>query len=473
MRHSNRHFPRRFRCGEAVVGAIVLVSALAVFASAAEQPGAETTWKAGTSKAKITPEAPMYLAGFGGRSKAAESTLHDLWIKILALQSAKGDRGAIITSDVCGFSKATYERICAQLRQRCGLERSQILLTYSHTHTGPALDECLQDYCDWDTAARARIRDYTLKLEATIVDKVAEAFASLAPATLWAGEGTADFGVNRRNNREPEAPAILARGKKFKGPDDHTIPVLAVKGLDGKLRAAVFGYACHTSSLALLQWSGDYAGFAMIELEKSCPEAQAMFFQACGGDQGCMPRRTVELCQKCGQRLAAGVTEAIQRPMRPLASTLRTAQAFVDLDFEKVMTREDLQERAKDTKVYGRWARRMLGLLDAGVTFPKSHPYAIQAWRLGDQLWITMGGEPVVDYSLKFKQKYGPKSWVSGFAHELTSYIPSRRVWDEGGYEGGFLGEYGLPAMRWAPDVEDRITAGVQKVVAAVTGNAQ
>jgi neutral ceramidase len=43
--------------------------------------------------------------------------------------------------------------------------------------------------------------------------------------------------------------------------------------------------------------------------------------------------------------------------------------------------------------------------------------------------------------------------------------MPSRRVWNEGGYEGGSLGEYGLPAMRWTPDLEDRITQAVAQLV--------
>jgi hypothetical protein len=60
---------------------------------------------------------------------------------------------------------------------------------------------------------------------------------------------------------------------------------------------------------------------------------------------------------------------------------------------------------------------------------------------------------------------FGPTTWTNGFSHDLTSYIPSRRVWEEGGYEGGYLGEYGLPAMRWAADVEDRISAGVRRLV--------
>ena len=68
-------------------------------------------------------------------------------------------------------------------------------------------------------------------------------------------------------------------------------------------------------------------------------------------------------------------------------SSKAAAQTFVDLEFEKVMTREDLQQRAKEKSLYGRWARRMLGLLDAGATFPKTYPYAVQAWRVGDQLF--------------------------------------------------------------------------------------
>ena len=51
----------------------------------------------------------------------------------------------------------------------------------------------------------------------------------------------------------------------------------------------------------------------------------------------------------------------------------------------------------------------------------------------------------------------------------MISYIPSRRVWDEGGYEGGpNLYEYGRPALRWAGDVEDRIAAAVQRLVKRV-----
>jgi len=45
------------------------------------------------------------------------------------------------------------------------------------------------------------------------------------------------------------------------------------------------------------------------------------------------------------------------------------------------------------------------------------------------------------------------------------AYIPSRRVWEEGGYEAGAFPVYGLPTQRWTPDIEERITACVDRLV--------
>jgi neutral ceramidase len=67
------------------------------------------------------------------------------------------------------------------------------------------------------------------------------------------------------------------------------------------------------------------------------------------------------------------------------------------------MSVEDFDDFIEKGGLYGRWAQRMKNRLQAGATFPDGYPYAVQVWRLGDdQLWISMGGEPVVDYSLKF-----------------------------------------------------------------------
>jgi neutral ceramidase len=429
----------------------------------------ESTWKVGIAKATITPQEPMWMSGYGPR--LAKKKIHDIWIKVLALEAADGHRAVVVTSDVCGFSKLSYETICVELKKRCNLERAEINLTCSHTHTGPALRECLHTCWPWnDTTARDLVEKYTIALEKKIVDTTAEAFAYASPATLWATKGTADFGVNRRNNPEAEVRELRRRGQ-LKGPVDHSIPILAVRSLAGGLRAVLFGYSCHCTTLSLSQWSGDYAGFAMLELEQKYPGAEAMFFQACGADQNPLPRRTMELCQEYGHMLATGVEATLDKPMKPVASKLATAFVFVPLDFEHNMSVDELERAARgQNPVETIMAQNYLQQVKEGKPLIKSHPYAIAVWKLGDDLlWISMGGEVPVDYSLKFKAKCGAGTWVNGFAHDLVCYIPSRRIQQEGGgQEPGHLWGYCLPAYQWAPDVEDRITAAVDRLVATL-----
>ena len=102
---------------------------------------------------------------------------------------------------------------------------------------------------------------------------------------------------------------------------------------------------------------------------------------------------------------------------------------------------------------------------------PKSYrDYPVQVWRLGDdQLWISLGGEAVVDYALLFKGAYGPQTWVNGYSNDVMSYVPSQRVWKEGGYEAGGFAACGLPATAWAPDIQDRITSAVDRLVKKVS----
>jgi len=465
--------------------------ALAVVFALAHPGLAADTWKAGVAKAVITPEKPVWLAGYGSK-RAPEGKLHDLWMKALALEDAHGRRAVLVTSDFQGIPKAMCDRTCEKLRRRFGLARDQVMLTYSHNHCGPRLTEDLHDYYPVEAEQEALVDEYTALMEAKIVETVGAALAKLAPASLRIGEGRATFAVNRRNNKEAEMADLLSKGAPLKGPVDHAVPVMTVTASNGRLLAILFGYACHPTTLSFTQWCGDYPGFAQIALEKNHPGAAAMFINTCGGDQNPLPRRRVELCERYGQMLAEGVENALKQmdvgqtllsgqesrrngsarqeclAYKPVSPSLRTAFEFAALAYEKVVTREELQaELQHKHAIHARWAARMLKKLDAGEKFAASYPYPVHAWRLGGELlFIGMGGETVVDYALRFKKEFGPGTWVCGYADDLVAYIPSRRVWEEGGYEGGpHLYEYGRPAFRWAGDVEERIVECVRRLV--------
>jgi hypothetical protein len=443
----------------------ILLWVLLMLAAASPEARAEAVWKAGVAQTVITPEQGQWLSGYGSK-RPAVGKRHDVWVKALALRDAKGRRAVVITSDLVGVSKGMYDRVCAAAKKRFGLERRQVLLTYSHNHCAPVTTDVLPDYYPLDPEDWKQVDAYSQELEEQVLRTIGAALADLKPARLFTGEGKATFAVNRRNNKEAEVPTLLTEGKPLAGPVDHSVPLLVIRDLDHRLRALVFGYACHPTTLSDNHWCGDYPGYAQLELQKRHPGAAALFWTGCGGDQNPLPRRTVELCEQYGRQLADGVDAALAQPLTPVQPELRTAHEFVTLDFDRRPTRAELEADTKSANsVRARWAKRMLPLLDSGHRFPENVQYGVSVWRLGkDQLWIGMGGEAVVDYSLRFKREYGPRTWVAGYAHDMVGYVPSRRVWNEGGYEAEFIYEYGWLAYRWTEDTEDRISAAVHRL---------
>lgn len=462
---TNRTFPRLFL-------------AFCAFFLTAALGHTEALWKAGTAKTIITPTENLWMAGFSNRTNPASGgKLTELWIKALALEDASGHRAVILTSDLLGIPQNIYQHTSAAIQEKYHLQPDQIILSASHTHCGPVLRNALYDIYPLDDTQRDLIDKYSTRLESQIVETVGAAIADLSPARLVSGQGTTAFAVNRRNNHEPDVPQQFTKGT-LNGPVDHDVPVLAVYLPDGKLKAVLFGYACHNTTLAIYQWSGDYAGCAQIALEESHPGAQAMFFMGCGGDQNPLPRREPFLVERYGNMLAAAVEEVLVAPPHNLAPELVTKMKMLTLQFGTPLTIEEMKSLKLDREIpTRRWAARWLDYLQSGKTPPREYPFPMQAWRLGgDQLLITLGGEPVVDYANKFKQSFGPQTWVAGYCNDVMAYIPSSRVLREDletkpgvrwGYEGSYnFVVYGLPAKRWAEDVENLITAAAHQLVA-------
>ncbi|MEM7012535.1 MAG: neutral/alkaline non-lysosomal ceramidase N-terminal domain-containing protein, partial [Verrucomicrobiota bacterium] len=284
---------------------------------------ADDTWKAGTARIDITPEQPIWMAGYGGRNKPSEGMVHPLWAKALALEDASGERAVIIGTDTLGMTQSIYSTIKERLKASHNLEDDQIMINASHTHTGPVLRGGLYDIYPLTDAHLEVIDTYTAKLEDQICDIVAEALENLEPVELRHGIGISRFGANRRENRPETDVPTLRLANNLKGPVDHDVPVLAAyKGTE--LKAVVFGYACHTTVLSFYKFTGDYAGWAQIDLENAHPGATAIFSAGCGGDINPLPRREVRHAEQYGHMLAAAVQETLMQKTDVLAPNLTT-----------------------------------------------------------------------------------------------------------------------------------------------------
>ncbi|HNT87658.1 MAG TPA: neutral/alkaline non-lysosomal ceramidase N-terminal domain-containing protein [Candidatus Hydrogenedentes bacterium] len=424
---------------------------------------ADGVWMAGVARADITPQEPMWLAGYAARDREAEGALHPLWIKALALRDAAGNQAVLVTADILGFPKAMSDRIRDRLRDRLGLERAAIILNASHTHSGPVINESLMCMYPLDSQGIEKVKRYSDALEDRVVSLVEAAFADMRPAQLASANGVTRFAVNRRNNKEAE----ILDTYDFKGPVDHAVPVLRVTGADGAVAALVFGYACHGTVLSGYEWCGDYPGYAQIAIEAAHPGATALFFAGCGADQNPLPRRSVALAEQYGKELAAAVERALADPMRAFDPVLQTAYIEQELLLETPPTRDQLVAYAKTAAPHNRnAAEAMIAQLDAGQSLRTSYPYPVQLWRLGEQNVVALGGEVVVDYAIFIKRLLGRDTFVMGFSNDLMSYIPSVRVLNEGGYEGETAQmEYGMPA-KWRNAVERRVLDTVKELAA-------
>jgi hypothetical protein len=414
----------------------------------------EPNWKAGVAKVKITPEQDMWLAGYAGRTKPSDGIMHDLWAKALFLEDAEGNQVLLITTDLLGFPKAISDQIRDRLQSELGLSRSQIILNSSHTHSGPVLTDALKDIYPLDEIQQERIDKYSRWLVEELSDLAEKAKRSVKPADIFAGNGVVRFQVNRRNNPESK----IAELTELKGPNDYAVPVLKIENKKGKTEAIVFGYACHPTVLNGYQWSGDYPGFAQLELEKKFKGATALFFQGAGADQNPMPRRSPSLAKQYGLELAAAVERVLNEEMHQLQPNISTAYTEVDLELNDPPTKEELIQLKNDLDGWQKtWAENMLGKLNAGTPLLTSYPFPVQAWKVGDQNIVSLGGELLVNYSNSLKKILGNDLFVMGYSNDVMGYIPGERVLAEGGYEGeNSQMVYGLPA-KWKTGIEKNI----------------
>jgi hypothetical protein len=397
-------------------------------------PAADAPWKVGLARVKITPERPVLMSGYAGRTKPFEKVTADLFVKALVLEDSKGQRGVVVTSDLLGFSAAVAEPICQRIGKKTGLKRSQILLTSSHNHAGPQLR---LDVPPGKAAGGEAFRtvEYTRALQDKVVEVVVQATKDLKPARLSAGSGVVHFVMNRREF----TPRGVILGVNPRGLADRSAPVLRVD-VDGKLRAVLFGAGAHNTTLGgdNYQVCGDYAGFAQEHVEKQHPNVEALFILGCAGDANPYPRGSMELARQHGAALGKEVCRVLEGKLRPVAGPLAIAFDRIDLPLEKPPSLEELKKLAADRRNPKTWAAaQMLALVEKGQKLPGHYTCPITVWQFGGDLTLVgLPGEVVVDYVTRLEKALGPNQlWISAYCNDVFGYLPSGRVLAEGGYE--------------------------------------
>ena len=441
---------------------LLLVCALAAPVLAAD-------FQAGVARVDITPPMPFWLSGYAARTNAATTVRHALFAKALALADDRGGRVVIVTADLIGFPRELSDSVAERVARQQGLDRSQLLLNASHTHYGPVVRSGLSLMFNFDATEKERVAQYSRKLADDLVALVDTALADLAPAQLACGHGTAGFAINRRERTATD----VRLGENPTGPTDHDVPVLRVTAPDGRLRAVLFGYACHGTTLSgkFNEVDGDFGGCAQRALEQAHSGATALYMVLCAGDQNPKPRGEYAHVERHGRELAGAVERVLAGGLRTVRPPLRTAHRVAQLDFAE-HTRAMFEQEAAGTGASSpnpakqRRAHLMLAAYDRGQPV-RQMPFQVQAIRFNTDLTLlALSGEVVVDYALRAKREFPDENLiVAGYCNDVSSYVPSLRVLREGGYEPDIsMIYYGYPGP-FAENVEEKVFAAIHQVM--------
>ncbi len=424
----------------------------------------------GVARIDITPELPIRLTGYQSRATEAARIGAPLHARALALGADADGPVVLVTAELIGIGEETARVVAEALERRFGLPRARLALCATHTHNGPALADVLPYMFarDLPPEETARIAAYTARLRERLIEVAAAALADRRPARVAWTQGSVGFATQRRQ-------VVDGKWKGFGivpgGPVDHALPVLRVAAPDGAVRALFLNYACHCTTLGGGEnfVHSDWAGDAATRLEAAHAGSAALVAIGCGADANPGLPRGPEGVPVHGAAVAAEVARLLPGAWRPLGPVTTAAYQVVQLPLDPTPDRAALEaRRGPGTRAPAQYAAaRFLAELAAGRSLPAAVPLPVQTWTFGRELaMVFLGGEVVAEYALRLRRELdGPRLWVNAYANAVPCYVPSRRMYPEGGYEvDGSMDYYGWPT-RLHPDTEDRLIGAVRGIV--------
>jgi hypothetical protein len=413
---------------------------------------ADSSLFAGAAQVDITPAGSVFLAGYP-HVRRYSTGVHDPLLSC-ALYLRSGDEQAlIIANDIIYLSKVSVARCRRDIAARTGVPEGNILISVTHTHSGPKMLDPIATSADrmvakTDPAVVRFIEDRITECAVRAVSNASPAEAGLAVADAT-GVGT--------NRRDPD------------GAKDLDVPLLVVRTADTRKSLAAMLVCCmhptvlHEDSTLI---SGDFPAMARQQLQRGILGEDCVILYQTGPAGNQSPRHvtrgnTFAEAERLGGILAHAAAEVIpfmefhrDLPLRvqstsvtlPLRSFPSEPEAQAKLDRAAARLRGLRESNAPRTQIrtaevdwFG--AEETLTLARAATSgeLQKAADTAmraeIQVISIGDWNFVAWPGEMFVEFALDVKSQ-AKHTFVISYANgELQGYLVTRQAVDEGGYE--------------------------------------
>ncbi|MBP1988642.1 neutral/alkaline non-lysosomal ceramidase N-terminal domain-containing protein [Paenibacillus eucommiae] len=438
--------------------------------------------KFGIAKEQITPQNPVYMHGFGSRTHKSEGVLEPLYMTATLMQA---DRSLlIVTIDALGSDRSFVVGIKDALKSAYGLAHEEVLINFSHTHhsvfltgldpslrrggysigqSGWAYDESELDYAE-DEAYYVLLRDTLLRM-------VGSCYENLTEGELQMARGSSDFACSRRR---PDGTGGVRWMPYYEGEIDKDLFILKLAGQAGEIRGIVYCYGCHTTAMGSdnYKFGNDFAGSVSARLEDRYPGAVAIFLQGCGGELKPRPGAVEDEFVSCDEESLHQVSNVLAQDIIALMEqgSFKTVQCQFRAELcDPLLYTEQLPasfyktiaEDPQQDDFHRSAALRTVKAIENG-TIKDRVPFYISLWQLDkDTSLIAMEGEVTTGYALKIKRLFGNGSMiVLGYTNGVFSYVPTRQIIGEGGYEAECNYYFGLHGP-FIPEIEDIIIGQV------------
>jgi len=393
--------------------------------------------QAGFGEADITP--PVGLPMCGSLAPRTNVGVDDPLLAKALVAEGNGKKIAIVGIDLIGLPRALADGAIAEVTSRTGIPNGSILLSCSHTHSGPYTMDGLYVTKVTDAA-------YLSSLPALIAGAVKRADAALRPAKLNTGRTLVHHGLHHRR-------VLCKSGRAFNtwlgealcdldtcpqvlgscGPIDPEMWVLRFDDEQGRSFGAFVNFSLHVNSHFGTRYSADYPGVIAQRLREAygpgfvsvfTPGACANINPTLGGNRW---REGAEFFAEQAV-LAAKQARTVAEPI-----TLGAARRDV------TVPRREARNLSPDSVSRLRWGPDakvfddMIGHIGA---LPEELVVPVSATHIGPFAIASNPGELFVEHGLTIKRRSPFKhTAVAELTNDIILYQPTREAFEQEGYE--------------------------------------
>ena len=389
---------------------------------------------AGVGQSTITPSVGVELAGYGYYLNRKAIGVHDdLFSRALVLEGADGTRLAVISSDLLTLSEEIAEETASLITRRTGIRKENVLLTCTHTHSGPAVG--VEEACGEPDP------EYLRGLPHAISNSVVQACDNTQEAKLGCGMGRGTALSYNRAQRD--------------GPVDSELGVVRIDGPLGHLNALLFSFSCHSvaiqrSASAHTLISRDWPGYCLDAIEHRLKTPLIFLQGACGDIDPTGSGRTFQFegAELLGSVLASKVVEVASGTVTSSIRKVCVQKGPLELPL-RVMSEEEIDsaveaEKQKDTwdegrsRFYRAWPDTMKMKLRTGA-YPTVVKAEVALMKIDTEtdsvVLVFLPGEVFAGIGIEIKKRIPfEKVVIVGYYGKWIGYVPDPADFDRGGY---------------------------------------